>query len=75
MQVAAIMVHEEYDSFSVVNDVALLVLDKPITLNEKVATIALPDPEDRATLYADGAAITVIGMWLHTLSNNPHCNI
>jgi len=61
MQVAAIMVHEEYDSFSVVNDVALLVLDKPITLSEKVATIALPDPEDRATLYADGAAITVIG--------------
>ncbi|XP_063681492.1 trypsin-1-like isoform X2 [Bolinopsis microptera] len=61
LNVAGIMVHEEYDSYSVVNDVALLVLDKPITLNDKVATIALPDPADRATLYADGAAITVIG--------------
>lgn len=38
MDVAAIIVHEDYDGKTVVNDVALLVLDKPITLNDKVAT-------------------------------------
>jgi secreted trypsin-like serine protease len=68
MKVAAVIVHEKYDSFSVVNDVALLVLDKPIQLNDKVKTIALPETADKDTLYKDGAAVTVIGKDLVIIS-------
>ena len=33
----------------------------------EVATIALPETADRDTLYADGAAVTVIGRELVTI--------
>ena len=39
----------------------MIILAEPLTLNANVATIALPEDVDVEALYADGAAITVIG--------------
>lgn len=61
MKVSGVIVHEDYDSFTIENDIAMIILAEPLTLNANVATIALPEDADVKTLYADGAAITVIG--------------
>ena len=49
-------------TFRIENDIAMIILDTDIALDSTIATIALPDDADFDTLYAAGAAITVIGM-------------
>ncbi|KAL5253954.1 hypothetical protein ACHWQZ_G013647 [Mnemiopsis leidyi] len=60
---AGIIVHEDYDSVSVANDIAMIILSEDIGLagTDKISAITLPETADRDTLYADGAAVTVIG--------------
>eukprot|EP00116_Pleurobrachia_bachei_P006552 sb/3466814/ len=60
MTASGIIVHEDYDGTTVANDIALIILDKALTLNTKVAKIELPEG-DASSFYADGAAITVAG--------------
>ena len=54
------MVHVYYTRIS--NDIAMLILDSDIPLDGNIATIALPEDADLDSLYAAGAAITVIGI-------------
>ena len=61
MSASGIIVHEEYDSTTVANDIAMIILSEPIGLGDSISAIALPETADRDTLYADGAAVTVIG--------------
>ena len=64
MSASGIIVHEEYDSTTVANDVAMIILSEPIGLGGSISAIALPETADKDTLYADGAAVTVIGKML-----------
>ncbi|KAL5253952.1 hypothetical protein ACHWQZ_G013647 [Mnemiopsis leidyi] len=69
---AGIIVHEDYDSVSVANDIAMIILSEDIGLagTDKISAITLPETADRDTLYADGAAVTVIGGPLFTKKND-----
>lgn len=53
------IVHEEYDSVNIVNDIALIYLATDVEINEYVSLISLPGDEE--SLYAEGAPVTVIG--------------
>ena len=50
------IVHEEFEKPSLKNDIALLKLAFPVQLNEKVATVCLPNepPEHNANCYITG---------------------
>ena len=54
------IVHEDYDGYTVENDIALIILESALTMNSKVAEINIPEG-DASSFYADGAAITVAG--------------
>ena len=59
--VSGIIVHPDYDPVYVTNDIAMVITSQDIEYNSRVAAIALPEEADLATLYAEGAPITVIG--------------
>ena len=59
--IKGIIVHEDYDTVSIANDIALLIADEDIIFNDKVQPISLPEEADVEALYAEGAPITVIG--------------
>ncbi|KAK8739895.1 hypothetical protein OTU49_003250, partial [Cherax quadricarinatus] len=46
---AKIIIHEEYDGFTISNDIALLELSSPFQLNDYVQPIELPPPEHVST--------------------------
>lgn len=45
-----VTVHDEYDSESMVNDIAMITLAEPVTISKTVNVICLPGPE--ATSYS-----------------------
>jgi len=59
--IKGLIVHEEYDTVTYANDIAMLITDEDIKFNEKVQPISLPEEADMDQLYAEGAPITVIG--------------
>ena len=60
---AGVIVHGDYNTNNLANDIALLVTTKDIEFkdNANIGTIALPQQADIAQLYAEGAPATVIG--------------
>lgn len=52
------MLHENYDSFTVENDICLLELESAATMSDTVATIALPSNHEE---YEAGTMCTVTG--------------
>jgi len=60
IRVSEISVHEQYSSVTVLNDIALLLLSRPLKLGNRVQTISLAssEPEDGAIAIASGWGIT-----------------
>merc|ERR1712168_843195 len=56
--VAKIVMHEDYDDWTVQNDICLLQLEKAATLGKHVGTIKLPNQNDE---YEEGTTCTVTG--------------
>ncbi|XP_068739313.1 chymotrypsinogen B-like [Montipora capricornis] len=54
--VNTLIVHEQFETRALRNDIALLKLDRPVQLSEKVATVCLPDkkPDRSANCYITG---------------------
>ncbi|KAL5258799.1 hypothetical protein ACHWQZ_G009307 [Mnemiopsis leidyi] len=61
---AGVVVHAEYDTFDLSNDIALVITKEDIEFNDNIKTISLPEQTDIAQLYAEGAPATVIGWGL-----------
>ncbi len=58
--VIRVVIHPSYNSFTYNNDIALLQLSAPVTLNTRVRTIAMATSAD-ATFYEPGDNSTVVG--------------
>jgi len=56
--VNSLILHENYDSYTVENDICLLELGEKVTMGEHVGLIALPDPMEE---YEAGTMCTVTG--------------
>ncbi|KAL5268025.1 hypothetical protein ACHWQZ_G004913 [Mnemiopsis leidyi] len=59
--VKAIIVHPDYDSYRVMNDIALILLEDEVQFNKYTSPISLPADVDIEQLYAEGSPVTVIG--------------
>ena len=61
---AGVIVHGDYNTVTLANDIALLITTKDIEFkdNANIGTISLPQQADIAQLYAEGAPATVIGL-------------
>ena len=57
LKVKTLIVHKDFNTRSLRNDIALLELDRPAQLSEKVTTVCLPDkaPDLNANCYMTGA--------------------
>merc|ERR550519_2058959 len=58
IQVSRVIMHEDYDSWNINNDICLLELESSITMGSHVATIALPSSNEE---YSEGTMCTVTG--------------
>ena len=65
IQVTHIFKHEQYDTVTQANDIAVLRLAQPVQVNTYVGLICLPGPDPQET-----AAVTVAG-WGTTYKNSP----
>ncbi len=63
--VSRIFIHEQYNTASQTNDIAILRLSQPVQLNNYVNLICLPGPDPQ-----ESAAVTVAG-WGTTYKNSP----
>ncbi|XP_043520747.1 trypsin-4-like [Frieseomelitta varia] len=65
LEVASIVVHEDFDKFILLNDIALIKLKLPVQFGEKLLPIGLPEKEDY--MPDDGTMCFVTG-WKYTLA-------
>ncbi|XP_063685760.1 trypsin-1-like isoform X2 [Bolinopsis microptera] len=68
--VKAIIVHEDYDSYRVVNDIAVIVLENDLLFDKYTAAVSLPKEEDM--LYTEGSLVTVVGWGLTEEEHTSH---
>lgn len=58
MAVARVIVHDDYNNYTVDNDIALLKLEKPLLIDDFVSPICLPSPDDQMATNQTG---TILG--------------
>ena len=58
IQVSRVILHEDYDSFNILNDICLLELERAATMGPHVSTIGFPRA---GAEYDDGTMCTVTG--------------